>query len=155
MYPLSELGALIYVFAGMRARRRDWAESGDNIYTSYADSPLTLGAEVEAFQRRCEEWGCSAQSAYCATLVLEELCAAILEDAAKNAKTGVLIKFTAILDDGGALTLHIRDNSYEFNPFELEAAGDGDALGMTFVRKKAQEFFYRRYLGFNTLVVKL
>lgn len=155
VYPLSELGALIYVFAGMRARQRDWAERGDNIYTSYADSPLTLGAEVEAFQRRCEEWGCSAQSAYCATLVLEELCAAILEDAAKNAKTDVLIKFTAILDDGGALTLHIRDNSYEFNPFELEAAGDEDALGMTFVRKKAQEFFYRRYLGFNTLVVKL
>lgn len=155
VYPLSELGALIYVFAGMRARRRDWAERGDNIYTSYADSPLTLGAEVEAFQRRCEEWGCSAQSAYCATLVLEELCAAILEDAARNTKSDVLIKFTAILDDGGALMLHIRDNSYEFNPFELEAAGEGDALGMTFVRKKAQEFFYRRYLGFNTLVVKL
>lgn len=155
VYPLSELGALAFVLVGMRSRRRDWAAHGENIYTSYADSTQMLGAEVEAFQHRCEEWGCSAQSAYCATLVLEELCAAILEDAAKNAKSDVLIKFTAIHDDSGTLTLYMCDNSYEFNPFELEAAGEGDALGMTFVRKKAQEFFYRRYLGFNTLVVKL
>ncbi len=155
VYPLSELGALAFVLVGMRSRRRDWAVRGEDIYTSYADSTQMLGAEVEAFQHRCEEWGCSAQSAYCATLVLEELCAAILEDAAKNAKSDVLIKFTAIHDGSGALTLYMCDNSYEFNPFELEAAGEGDALGMTFVRKKAQEFFYRRYLGFNTLVVKL
>lgn len=155
VYPLSELGALVYVLIGMRCRRRDWTERDAGIYSSCADSTQTLGAEVEAFQRRCEEWGCSAQSAYCATLVLEELCAAILDDAAKNARSDVLIKFTAIHDDSGALTLYIRDNSYKFNPFELGGGGEGDALGMTFVRKKAQEFFYRRYLGFNTLVVKL
>ena len=34
--------------------------------------------------------------------------------------------------------------------------GDGpNALGMLIVRKKAKEFFYRRYQGFNTLVIIL
>ncbi len=154
VYPLSELGALLYVLTGMRKRRRAWKMDTERVYTSLTDSTKTLGAEVEAFQCRCEEWGCGAQSAYCATLVLEELCAAILEDAARSDKNDVLIKFTAI-HESDTLTLYIRDNSYEFNPFEAEGEDEGDMLGMVFVRKKAQDFFYRRYLGFNTLVVKL
>ena len=154
VYPLSELGALLYILLGMRKRKLAWKMDTERVYTSLTDSPKTLGAEVEAFQCRCEEWGCGAQSSYCATLVLEELCAAILEDAARNDKNDVLIKFTAI-HENNTLTLYIRDNSYEFNPFEVEGEDEGDMLGMVFVRKKARDFFYRRYLGFNTLVVKL
>jgi len=30
-----------------------------------------------------------------------------------------------------------------------------DALGILVIREKAEEFFYRRYQGFNTLVVRI
>ena len=30
-----------------------------------------------------------------------------------------------------------------------------DALGIKMIKSKAKEFFYRRYAGFNTLVVRV
>ena len=60
---------------------------------------------------------------------------------------------------------YIRDDAIAFNPFSLEGkklkAGeqaDGtevDAMGVLIVRQKAKEFFYRRYQGFNTLIVRI
>ena len=32
---------------------------------------------------------------------------------------------------------------------------DMDAIGMLMVKKQAKSFFYRRYQGFNTLVVSI
>ncbi|HML47695.1 MAG TPA: hypothetical protein PKE04_13200, partial [Clostridia bacterium] len=115
------------------------------------------GATVEELQRTCEAWDCTPQQSYYATLVVEELCAAILEDADRNKRDDVLIKITVLADADG-FTLHLRDNSFEFNPFAPESGMDGEgpnALGMSIVKKKAKEFFYRRYQGFNTLVVIL
>ena len=66
----------------------------------------------------------------------------------------MLIKLTVLADQNG-FTLHLRDNSYEFNPFSAEEGDGPNALGMLIVRKKAKEFFYRRYQGFNTLVIIL
>ena len=102
----------------------------------------------------CEEWDCTSQQSYYATLVVEEVCAAILEDAKNNHRSDVLIKLTVLADQNG-FTLHLRDNSYEFNPFSAEEGDGPNALGMLIVRKKAKEFFYRRYQGFNTLVIIL
>ena len=58
--------------------------------------------------------------------------------------------------------MHIRDNAVSFNPFSLYTSRLGgdekvnpDALGILVIREKAEEFFYRRYQGFNTLVVRI
>ena len=60
------------------------------------------------------------------------------------------------------MTLHLRDNAKEFNPFDLDTDrislenGTGlDAIGVKMIKSKAKEFFYRRYAGFNTLVVRV
>ena len=157
VFPLSETGALVYVLAGLRRTRRTEGAAEDKpVYSAYIQEPSALGPEVESLQHTCEDWGCSAQQSYYATLVVEELCAAILEDAGRNRRPDVLIKLTVVPVDGG-MALYLRDNSYQFNPFEMEAEPDGEVntLGMSIVKKKAKAFFYRRYLGFNTLVVKL
>ena len=64
--------------------------------------------------------------------------------------------------EDGTVTIHIRDSAREFNPFEMDTddisleEGTGlDAIGVKMIKSKAKEFFYRRYAGFNTLMVRV
>ena len=72
------------------------------------------------------------------------------------------IQFTIVPHEDGTVTLHLRDNARAFNPFDLDTEdislhdGSGlDALGVKLIKNKAKEFFYRRYAGFNTLVIRV
>ena len=157
VYAVAELLTLIKVISGNRARSADW-ETGDdrNRYEFIITPDTDLGAEVERFQRVCEGWDCSPQQSYYGTLILEELCAAIVNGSDKRSDKDVTIIGTAI-HDGEETTLFIRDDAVRFNPFELKDE-DGEstvALGINIVKKKAKEFFYRRYQGFNNLVVRM
>lgn len=107
----------------------------------------------------CERWGGSTQQIYYVTMTVEELCIAILRDGGADY---VCIEITLVAGETGEFTLHIRDTARYFNPFDLktrragwDGAFDMDAMGMLVIRHKAKEFFYRRYGGFNTLVVKI
>ena len=91
---------------------------------------------------------------------VEELCA-VIQKKGMGGRPGV-IQVTLIAQPDGVLALHIRDSAVSFNPFALDArrAGAGadfdpDALGVLVVREKAKEFYYRRYQGFNSLIVKI
>ena len=49
--------------------------------------------------------------------------------------------------------LHIRDNAKRsFNPFELDE-DDDRGLGLKIIRSQAKHFYYRRFVGYNTLTV--
>ena len=72
------------------------------------------------------------------------------------------IQITIVPHEDGTVTIHIRDSAREFNPFALDTDGISlekgrglDALGIKMIKSKAKEFFYRRYAGFNTLVVRV
>ncbi len=160
VFPISELCTFCYTLTIFRKQKGnnelavDSKEATIRCFSTYIQNSDLLGDIVEQLARTCEEWDCTSQQSYYATLVVEEICAAILEDAKNNHRNDVLIKLTVSADQDG-FTLHLRDNSYEFNPF-LAKEGDGpNALGMMIVRKKAKEFFYRRYQGFNTLFIIL
>lgn len=157
VFPISELCTFCYTLISIRGLRKSVARpKADTIrsFSTYIQSVELLGDTVEELQRTCEDWGCTTQQSYYATLVVEEVCAAILEDAKNNHRSDILIKLTVSADMDG-FTLHLRDNSYEFNPFSSEEGVGPNALGMSIVRKKAKEFFYRRYQGFNTLLIIL
>lgn len=161
VFPLSELMTLCYVLFSSERHKASGRSAADpkaspviRSFSAYIQDAGLLGGTVEQLQRTCEEWDCTSQQSYYATLVVEEVCAAILEDAKNNHRSDVLIKLTVLADQNG-FTLHLRDNSYEFNPFSAEEGDGPNALGMLIVRKKAKEFFYRRYQGFNTLVIIL
>lgn len=155
VFPLSELMTLCYVLATIRKKKAyDPKTPVIRCFSTYIQDAELLGGILEQLQHTCEAWDCTSQQSYYATLVVEEVCAAILEDAKNNHRNDVLIKLTVSADEDG-FTLHLRDNSYEFNPFSAEEGDGPNALGMSIVRKKAKEFFYRRYQGFNTLVIIL
>ena len=68
---------------------------------------------------------------------------------------------TLAAEDNGLFTLNLRDSAVRFNPFEMARTADGDpdpdfnAVGMQVIKTKAISFYYRRYQGFNTMVVKI
>lgn len=119
---------------------------------------MTLAAEhISDFLCEC---GSAPAFAISASLVLEELCGVILE---QSKMKNIYIQTTLVCEQE-KFTLHIRDNALRFNPFELSRdtgnllVAQEDALmavGMKIVNEKTSGFFYRRYAGFNTLVIKL
>ena len=57
------------------------------------------------------------------------------------------IQFTIVPHEDGTVTIHLRDNAREFNPFELNTdeisleEGTGlDAIGVKMIKSKAKEF---------------
>lgn len=91
---------------------------------------------------------------------MEEVCAVILNQPFPSNEG--YIQFTIVPHDDGTITLHLRDNAKAFNPFDLDTenisleTGTGlDAIGIKMIKSKAKEFFYRRYAGFNTLVIRV
>ena len=65
-------------------------------------------------------------------------------------------------EKGGVLELHLRDDATTFNPFALDTSRasrdedfDMDGMGVLVIKKRAKEFSYRRYQGFNTLIIKI
>lgn len=154
--PVSEFMTLIYVLVvekkQINSERRE--RSNQRVFSAYIRNGALLSDTVEQIQSTCDEWNCTVQQSYYCSLVTEKICAAILNDAKENNKEDVLIKITLVADEDG-ITLHLMDNSYEFNPFDVVNDDDPAELGIAIVKKKAKEFFYRRYQGFNTLVVML
>ena len=69
---------------------------------------------------------------------------------------------TSRVVEGDEVTLYLRDNAYEFNALaedtegiSLEEGKQLELVGLRIVQKKAKEFYYRSYSGFNTLVIRL
>ena len=94
-------------------------------------------------------------------MAVEEISLAIIENAFSKQKDG-FIEITLIAQEDQEFELHIRDNAVSFNPFLLNSekvgATDGfneEAMGMMVIKSKCKHFFYRRYQGFNTLVVRI
>ena len=114
--------------------------------------------ELEAF---CEVCGADMKQQMLSTMTVEELGMAILKHGFQGRTDGYL-QLTAIMDEGGVLELHLRDDATTFNPFALDTsrasrdeAFDMDGMGVLVIKKRAKEFFYRRYQGFNTLIIKI
>lgn len=162
LYPATEALTLI-IFAGyLRYAGGKQEELGeDRVYTvtilNKYEELASLLSEIEGF---CERWEAAAKQIYFVTMTVEELCAAIIQNG--FGETDGYIQITLVAETGGAFSLHIRDNAVSFNPFSLHTGKAGgneevnpDALGILVIREKAEEFFYRRYQGFNTLVVRI
>ncbi len=139
---------------------RDGEFDGARVYTCTVEQGTrdmaAVTAEAEAF---CKRWDASPRQTYFVTMTIEELCLVILRDGGGD---NVCIEITLVAGETGEFILHIRDTARYFDPFALDtgrASRDGgfdmDAMGVRVIKSKANEFFYRRYGGFNSLVVKI
>ncbi len=117
-----------------------------------------IGALTQEAAAFCEKWEASAKQTFYVSITIEEICLAIMQNAFDQSADGY-IQMTLVAMPDGVFELHIRDNATAFDPFSLaEKSGEAfniDAAGMIVIKNKAKDFFYRRYQGFNALVVRV
>ena len=124
--------------------------------------------ELSGLLEECEEFcamqGASMQQTFFVTMALEEMSQAIFTHAQESARSDIYIQITLFQSEPGVFDLHIRDNAMAFDPFSLrthritETDNEEvamDSMGVLMVKKKAKEFYYRHFQGFNTLLVRI
>lgn len=163
LFPLTEIGSLAIfgvIAGGGRYNVPDLSPQRifQRTILSTASGVGEASAELEGF---CERWEATPRQQYAVMMTVEELGLAILQHGFQGRSDGY-IQITVLARGNGMFELHLRDDALTFDPFSLEAGqGDGgeeldmDAIGVQVVKEWAKEFYYRRYQGFNTLVVKL
>ena len=163
LFLLTEAGSLaVFLLLGLGGRYKKAELPEERIFQrtilSNAEDVMDVCRELEAF---CEVWGADMKQQMFSTMTVEELGMAILKHGFQGRTDGYL-QLTAIMDESGVLELHLRDDATTFNPFALDTsrasrdeAFDMDGMGVLVIKKRAKEFFYRRYQGFNTLIIKI
>lgn len=163
LFLLTEAGSLaVFLLLGLGGRYKKAELPEERIFQrtilSNAEDVMDVCRELEAF---CEVWGADMKQQMFSTMTVEELGMAILKHGFQGRTDGYL-QLTAIMDEGGVLELHLRDDATTFNPFTLDTSRasrdedfDMDGMGVLVIKKRAKEFFYRRYQGFNTLIIKI
>lgn len=100
----------------------------------------------ERLQEFLEENGASIKQAYFMTLTVDELCRLIAEN------TGDLMLQLTLVESDSEYVLHLRDNARKFNPLEIRD-DDEHGMGLKIVKKQSKEYYYRQFVGFNTLTL--
>ena len=163
VYPCTEAATLL-ALALYNRRKGSWTyleEDPAGVYAAFLYSrTANLGQVEQEVDQYMERLEASPQQTYFVTMTVEEVCSVILSRAF-SAQDGY-IQLTIVPHEDGTITLHLRDNAKQFSPFEMNTDdislehGTGlDAIGVKVIKSKAKEFFYRRYAGFNTLVVRI
>lgn len=118
----------------------------------------TLLGLIEEYLEKCEA---SMKQAYVVSMVVEEMCGVIIQQAFKN-NEDEYIQITITPEQNDNISLVIRDSASSFNPFEMDSKEVQEdllemdslsGLGILMIKKKAKEFYYRRYQGFNVTTV--
>ena len=132
-----------------------------NTRTAVIDSSSQdINVIVQEMQEFCEERLADPKLAVYIGLTVEEVCCAVIERF-REQMGEIYIQVTAVAEDN-EVTLYLRDNAFEYNPFaddtdsiDLEKGKKLELVGLRIVQRKAKEFYYRRYTGFNTLVIRM
>jgi hypothetical protein len=165
LFPVTEAASLpiwmLYAkFNGRAEERFDSSRIWHGSVRGKNEEIVAVNERAEAF---CEHWGAESRQVFYVTMTIEELCLAIVQNGFRGINApDRYIKITIVAETDGTFTLHIRDNARRFNPFALDTGKvsesgdfDMDAVGVSVIKHKAKDFFYRQYGGFNSLVVKI
>ena len=162
LYPITEILSLVVFSAIAKAKKIENLEIDEERVCRYLIENDTKQlteccVKVEAF---CEKWEVNPKQQYMVQMALEELVGAIMQHGFKDVEG--LCEVTIVMSEDKSFSLHIRDNAITFNPFDMKRKNNDELdeeeinlLCIDVIKMKAQSFFYRRYHGFNTLVVKL
>jgi len=162
-YPCTEAATLL-VLCIYNKIRGTWVyldEDDSRVYSAFLYSgTANLGQVEQEVNQYMDGLDASPTQSYFATIAVEEICGVIMTNA--FSQNDGYIQLTIVPNEDGSVSLHLRDNAREFNPFGMDTKsislenGTGlDAIGVKVIKSKAKEFFYRRYAGFNTLVVRV
>ena len=166
LYPVTELIALgiFLIFLRRRGQPPDTIAPERVYRTLLHDSTAEIAPMTSAMEAFCERWEASMKQQYFVQMTAEEMCSAIIVNGFNECQDrSGMIQITLVAGEDGIFTLHVRDSAVAFNPFGMAATdvredgehADFNAVGMDVIKRKAREFYYRRYQGFNTMVVKI
>lgn len=161
LYPLTEYISIFIFFICSNVMQFDKIEYDEERICRYLiENDVTqLSSCCEKVEAFCEKWDVNPKQRYLAQMALEELVGAIMQYGFKDADG--LCEVTLVVSDDMTITLHIRDNAILFNPFDIKRKNSGidedeiDLLCIDVIKSKSKSFFYRRYNGFNTLVINM
>jgi Na+-driven multidrug efflux pump len=145
---LSLAGILIFAFIHKVVLHKSIVDySGKIVFSeSFNGSCEQISDTCERMQEFMEERGISTKQAIMITLSVDETCR-IIATQSGNLK----LQITLVLEDSICI-VHLRDNASKFNPMEIDENSD-EGLGLKIVRKKAKEYYYRQFVGFNILTL--
>ncbi len=155
-----------YIYYRFLMKKKKRQDAGSVFTTTLHGNIDELGQVLPKVEAFLEAWEAAPKQMYYVQMTIEEVCSAIINIGFKGAahESG-LIQLTLVYKGDKEFSMHIRDNALTFNPFELDkkklndvdedSGADFNALGMDVIKKKAKSFYYRRYQGFNTMVVKV
>ncbi|MDK2808694.1 MAG: hypothetical protein PWP24_1431 [Clostridiales bacterium] len=163
-FPLTEVVSLL-IWMGIRSRqkKKNTLDSFDEnrILCKVIEKNEDFQTVISLIEPFCEKWSADFSQQYYVNLTVEETCQAIIEKGFTHMREGY-IELTLIACEDGTFELHVRDNATHFNLMEqntnkiaCDSENGMDTIGIYMVKKKAKEFFYRRYQGFNTLMIKV
>ena len=121
-----------------------------------------LGKVLEGVAAFCEREEIPMKQAMLIELAVEELCA-VTQEKAFTGKPDEYICLTLAREENGDYVLHIRDSAPYFNPLDMRMGRLNaqsqeellDSVGVMLVRKRAKDFHYRNYQGFNVMTVTI
>lgn len=163
LFPVTEMVSVILFFGWVRLFhiKMDNMDLNRVFCRTISGENREIGKLTDEMEKFCEKWGADPGQTYFCIMSAEEVCLSIISNGFGQEGEGY-IQVTLVAAEDGSMELHIRDSAVSFNPFSLETGQmdesgefDMDAIGIFVIKQKAKEFFYRRYQGFNTLVIKI
>ncbi len=166
-YPVTEFLSFVIINIYLMFLKKDSKRvPKERIYTTMLGGDVSyIGKAVSELEEFCDRWEANPKQAYYVQMTVEEMCSAIITNGfTEKDRDQCNIQLTLIAKEGNTFSFHVRDNAVTFNPFGMnkkkldemeDADSDFNALGMDIIKKKASSFYYRRYQGFNTMVVEL
>ena len=160
LFPTTEILTLIISVIYINVSRKKDKDDYSNVYTCTIASEQEVGEAIASVETFCLDRNASPEQVYYVVMVFEELCVAIMKQFQDDNIGRIQVTVIAAMD--GEFELHVRDNAVLYNPFEeeckkidIESDFEESNIGILLIKSTAKEFFYRRYQGFNTLVVRI
>ena len=100
----------------------------------------------EGMQSFMDEHDIGMKKSMMITLCVDEICRIIAKQSGD-----LKLQITLVLEEDMCV-VNIRDNASKFDPMEIDEDSE-EGLGLKIVRKKAKEYYYRQFVGFNTITM--
>ena len=165
LFLISEVGALsaLIVEARINAGRTKASKDMETpVFSATMDqNNRELGKVLEEVTAFCERQEIPMRQSMLIELAVEELCA-VTQEKAFTGKPDEYICLTLAKEQNGDYVLHIRNSAPYFNPLEMSMGRMNeqseellDSVGVMLVRKRAKDFHYRNFQGFNVMTVTI
>ena len=120
VYPLAEIVTLVILYFYKRSRGERHTIDPARVYSAtFLGRVADVAAQIDSAEAFAKTWGAGEKTCNTLRLAMEEICGVMNERAARQEGDPLLSQLTLIAQEDGTLTLHLRDDGKELDPFRL------------------------------------